>query len=502
MTLDNPTGETNLTVSASDPPEEVVRRFFREFYSRNAFQFAAADIFCLDAIDLHLRLAELLVIFLFGVRDAQGTNPIREYVIVLPPTPTASADDEIAFREYLADLIRTRRGSPLSAEEAEILGRQIRVQRSADLDIRSVISLLQSMRTRTVAVVCDCALYRDAQLALSQIGAQPPAATLEEDLWVPHVHLLAAQGTAIATQTDVYVIFDVGEGFPRRASNKQLLMSVDPCGLAGLDSAGPTSLLAAHADEWIQHVRNGRSDLAMASIDALPETMNRYKPRLKAQVLYQAGRYAEAVEIIRSMRTTNPSFDATLQAQFARFAVAGGDLSLAHELLITCLPKLTRQETLEQALSVALSLRAVDLEEECLRRLEVSYPASAALRRRRIWHFLRRSEALGRGQPLNEGTARKPTDVVELQHAFLTATSVDQGTPDYANVLTKTESCWPTLLPVARLGCGIHALERDWPEITLACAIPSELHGEPTLTSHAADLLLEGAGEVCRPVAR
>jgi hypothetical protein len=493
VTVDNP----NLAVGSSDPQQEVARQFFHEFYSRNPLQFAAADILCIDAIDLRDRLAELLIPLLFGALDAHGTSPISEYVIVLSPTSNSSADDELAFRQRLADVIEARRGHPLGANEAEILTRRIRVQRSADLEIHSVISLLRSMRTHTVVVICECALYRDPELAASQSEAQPPGATLEEDIWVPHMYALATQGTMVGVQTDSYVVFDVGEGLPHRASNKQLLMSVDPCGLAGLDSStDPTSLLPAQADEWIQQVRIGRSDLALASIDAMPDTANRYKPRLKVQVLYQAGRCMEAVQLIRSIRATEPSLDPNLQAKFARFAVAGGDLPLARTLLASCLPGLAGQETLEQALSVALSLNAADLEEECLRRLEVGYPASAALRRRRIRHFLLKAQALGRRESVSEDTGCKPADVVELQHTFLAATAVHEDVPDYANVLASTESRWPALIAVARIACGIHALERGSPEIALACTMPLEPHGDPPLAGYAADLLLEAIHRV------
>lgn len=367
------------------------------------------------------------------------------------------------------------------------------MQRPSDLDLSSAIDILQSMRSRTVVIVCDCALYRDAQLASRQAEVRVDGATLEEDIWVPHVHLLAERGTAIATQKEAYVIFDVGQCLPLRVRNNHLLKSVDPCGLMGVDSStDPMSLVPGLADEWIQHLRKGRSDLAMASIDGLPEALNRYKPRIKAQVLYQAGCCAEAVEIVRAIWTTNRKLDPNLQVQFARFAVAGGDLPLARDLLVDCLPRLTRQEKLEQALTVALSLRSIDLQDECLRRLEVSYPASTALRERRIWRFLRRSEALGHGEALDEDLARKPTDVVDLQHAFVDAVAADdQSTPNYVSIVENTTSRWPTLVPIARIACGIHAFAGGWPEMTLACVWPSEFNGDPSLAGYASDLLLE-----------
>jgi hypothetical protein len=234
---------------------------FRELYSRNGFQFGAADIFCIDAIDLPLpaRLAELLSIFLLGVRDTQGVDPIRDYLIVLPAAAATTADVESTFREHLAERIRVWRGNALAPQGTEILGRRIRVQHAADLYIDTAINILQSIRSHTVVIICECALYRDAQITSELTGAPKPGATLPEDIWVPHVHRLAARGTEIATQKEAYVIFDVGESPPRRATNDQLLKSVDPCGMVGMESpTDPMTIFAEHADEWAQHERGGR----------------------------------------------------------------------------------------------------------------------------------------------------------------------------------------------------------------------------------------------------
>src|ERR1700733_15150715 len=102
--MDNPNDKLKVAVAGSEPPIEVARRFFREFYSCNPLQFGAADILCIDAIDLHDRLAELLIPLLFGARDDLGRNPISAYLIILPPSPNVSSD-ELAFRQRLADVI-------------------------------------------------------------------------------------------------------------------------------------------------------------------------------------------------------------------------------------------------------------------------------------------------------------------------------------------------------------------------------------------------------------
>src|SRR5262245_27739720 len=143
MTLQSLNAAPGLELGASHPPREIGTPVFREFYGRNGLQFGAADIFCIDPVDLPLpvRLAELLFVFLFGVRDTRGTNPICEYLIVLPPSPAATADAESVFRQHLAEVIRTRRGSALSPQETDILGRRIRVQHAEDLEIGTAINI-------------------------------------------------------------------------------------------------------------------------------------------------------------------------------------------------------------------------------------------------------------------------------------------------------------------------------------------------------------------------
>lgn len=99
-------------ISGSDSPQETAGRIFREFYTQNAFQFAAADIFCIDSVELPVRLAELVIIFLFGVRDEEGANPICEYLIVLPPTPAPHAEVEGAIRQHIADGVKLGEVAP------------------------------------------------------------------------------------------------------------------------------------------------------------------------------------------------------------------------------------------------------------------------------------------------------------------------------------------------------------------------------------------------------
>lgn len=488
--------DASVRLDSSHSPAQIATRCFVDFFQKNPIQFGTGDIICLGTVDLPTRIAQLLLLILLGVRDANGADPIREYLIVIPPSPDTHSDYERDIRERLAAAIQSHRGTPLPQDETNILRNRIRVQRAQTLEVRDTIRSLASVEAQSIVVICNCALYRDADIAASQHGKRHPGALLEEDVWVANVHLLASEGVALAAQSNSYFIFDVGENYPSRAANRQRLMEVDPCGLAGINSSGGLAdLLAARVDQWVHQVAGGRSDLAMAEIDALPDNLARYKPRIKAQLLFQAGRHTDAVDIIRSMNATESSFDPHQQAQFARFAIAGGDHPLARQLLLACLPRLERQESLEQALSVALSLRATDLEEECLRRLESIFPTSADLRQRRVWHFLHNSQTLGRGQPLVPTIAHQPVDVVELKKAFLQATSAQQNPPAYTEFLASTQKNTPTLLGIAQLACGIHAWERGWPELTLAFVMPSALTSTEYAT-YAADLLLQAIERV------
>jgi hypothetical protein len=455
------------------------------------FQFAAADIVCIGAIRLPDRLAELILPLLFGVQDDNGANPISGYIIVLPPAFPSSVDEESEIRKRLAAVTEERRGYALSAEESEILTRRIKIARSADFDVQTAYGVLNTLPPCSVAVICNCELYRDRAAAMPRSESQPAGASLEEDVWVPHVHALALRGAAVAKLREAYVIFDVGEALPRRSTNKQLLMSIDACGLAGVDDGiDPAIDIATLADEWTRQVRMGHSDAAIASIEALPPSMAPYKPRLKVQILQQANRHEEAVQLIRTIHAATPLLEANLQVRFARFAAAGGDSSVARELLAASLPRLAQQESLELALSVALSLRSIDVEGEALRRLEAGYPTSAALRQRRAWQFIQRSLAVARGEPPPVWAARKPADIIELHDAFM-AVAAERAIPNYAEFLAEAERHWPSLLPVVRLACSVHALARDRAEVALATTAPTKLGEYPALQEYAADVLLE-----------
>lgn len=461
---------------------------FADFYTRNGICFGEADIFCIGAIKLDKRLADLLLVLLLG-KDEREVSLVRKVVVILPPTPVSGVHEK-DIQDRLEEAILRERGDPVTQEEVAVLKRRIQVVHTANLETSTAIAVLQTLEPNTVGILCNSAAYRDQHI-VSFPKRERLTAVLEEDSWVPHLHAIASTGTQIARSRDLYVVFDAGEPLPLRTINTECLMSIDQCGLYGEQAMNDTStIVAVHADEWVAQVRANRSDLALASIDALPETMNTYKPALKAQIFHQADRHKEALEIIRAELANGQSFDENMRTRFAHFALAANDHALARDLLFSSLPLLTRQESLELALTVSVSIRAHELEDECLQHLDQNFPLSKALYGRRIVQLLQASRAIGLGEKPQARDKSKQKDFAEFQDHLLSALSI-AGELDYDGLLNEITELWENFLPVARLAFAVNSNARNQHERALSLAQPSELDFDSDLAMYSADILLD-----------
>lgn len=461
---------------------------FIEFYERNQFSFDGADIFCMGPTRQGRRIAELLVVLLL-MKDEQGRNPVRTFLVVLPPA-NVSAISEEKFRAHIEAIILRERGEPLQDEERAILQGKINVRHAPDLEVGSAIALIASLEPGSIAVVCDCALYRDRNRSKST-GAAQLTVRLEEDAWAQHLHALSSRGTQVVRQGGSYAVFDAGVWSPLRPANIELLLSIDHCGVSAMKVAnGIEEVLASNADDWVNLARNGRGDSAIAAIDALPDSMNAWKGSLKIQILHHAGRNHEALKLIREDITSDVPIDGNVQMQLAKFAYVGGDLALARELLFSALPLATSQESLEVALSIARSITERGIENEALRCLERLFPLSNIARDHRIAVLLRDSRAIALGEEPPPPETGEPKDLLALD-SFLRETFGSHSDHNYEATLATIEQRWPHLVAVGRLACSVNAHAHGMWAATLQLVRPAELAVNHSLEMYATDLLLD-----------
>ena len=127
------------------------------------------------------------------------------------------------------------------------------------------------------------------------------------------------------------------------------------------------------ADRLGLAVNAGHVGSVLSSIDALPKSMGP-KGLLKLHVLHRAGMHVQTVELIRAELNTEKNIDPEVGVRLARFAQDAGGSELATELLAPAIPSLISADWLEAALVLSSDIPNVDLEKECVERLESLFP--------------------------------------------------------------------------------------------------------------------------------
>jgi hypothetical protein len=128
----------------------------------------------------------------------------------------------------------------------------------------------------------------------------------------------------------------------------------------------------------------GRIGSVLASIDALPESMNRHKSALKIQMFHRAGLLPQAVELIRTELTSGRNLRPEGRLKLVLIAADAGAHGLAADLLRRAIVGLDTQEWLEAALTIAASLGETQLEHQFATQLERMFPDSHHLQRHQL----------------------------------------------------------------------------------------------------------------------
>ncbi len=176
--------------------------------------------------------------------------------------------------------------------------RRLRILHAANLQVDTVTEIVERARRNSVLIISAGAKYRDEALELPD--AEPGRLGLEEDLWVPHFHSLAAKAIAASGRKELYIALHTGKWRPYRKANQDLLLTVENCGVLTAEVDNDIDgILAEYAERWFADIDCGRIGSVLATIDALPDSFKRHKTGLKIQMLHRAGLAPQAVELIR-----------------------------------------------------------------------------------------------------------------------------------------------------------------------------------------------------------
>ena len=469
------------------PPLDSFVESFIQIYTKSPLAFAASDICSSEATQSENRIAAF-AFAMSTVLNEEHKLVVKRIVIIVPPDEAGVSISESAIATKIADCARYRFRRQLSDRELSVLRNRIVLVRSRDLRVESALEAIGIASEQDAVIISFAASYR---ASIARPASSRPL-LLEEDRWVHHLVELAQGATESAKRLNCYILMDTCEAAPQRDENRNALMSITDCGYFTITFQNdPWEIVAAHSDDWIRALSEGRVGSVFHSIDALPGWMDSQKSFLKLQLLDRVAPGLDALKpvilsMLRSEMSRHPQLDPPIRVKLANIALRAGDKDLAAELLRPARSQLIGQEDLESATQIAGELSADELCDAAVQRLASLYPRSATPFRRslnRCFDERRFSDAVvllhSPHLPLDDGS--------EFFFGTLATGLQSDEMPQYANIIQAIAEKVPAYEGWARRVCGREALARRDFGVAIELCLPGV--DEP-LESGGARLLL------------
>lgn len=427
----------------------------KDFISRSPDILGAADI--LNIAYMHpLDRAGMLAAVLTGIATRDPQKVVREIVVLVPPKTDREAAQARVWDELLASF-HLLAGSEMAVDDQEWLKARFKVSATSDRRSQSLLGLISTQPANTAVIIVDAGIYRDDVV---EPYVAPGAATplLQQDVWVPQVHALAAAAIDIAAKRNLYVSLDTNHLTPTREALVKLLLSIDGCGVMGSQNEEDLEvILAARVDRWDAWVRKGQIGQVFREIDDLPPAFDGEKAYLRIQILHRAGLPEEALRAIRREMTLEREIGALLRVKLARIAQDANASRLAVELLGPAVDRLSSLEELESALATAHSAGATKLEETISGRLADLFPGSQGIQQRERRALIAARDYAGVAAMLaSQGDKYDNVMFFNRLAQFLSTSDI----PDYLGLVSSAGSDI-ALADALRMACVRDALQRQ-----------------------------------------
>jgi hypothetical protein len=332
-------------VDVTEPPHDQSRLWTSVSSSLLRAPPAAggADIFCMGPPDLDRLLTQAVALASMG---DEGGLYAKEVLVILPPQEDGETEpDEIV--DGLAPVYAELVGRPTSLENRERLASRVRIVRTDNLQLQTLLASFPQDHGRHVVVVAAAARYRDPTIALA------PALRQQEDIWSAHLTQTALRCVEICRARGHFTVLDAGEFPPTRPENLTLIESVQFCGVyTGTPENMPPNPLSQNLERWGVLIDEGRVGAVLREIDAEALT-EPAKVRLKIQVMSRAGLHAPAMEMLRAALAQSDEVDPEVALAYAVAANAARASDLVSPLLTPATPFLNGLDQLESALRLA-----------------------------------------------------------------------------------------------------------------------------------------------------
>ncbi len=342
------------------------------------FQWSNADVFALGQRDSISRLGEITA-YIGNLNGMKGRPAAQSLRIVLPP---AGGRNPEAMKADLKEGVRRafRRFEPDDNKTAmlvDTLFERIKIDQAADFRMRSLETFLTTTAKREVVIVGEVAHYRSDVVVLPA-----DAPRLPEDVWSAHLHVAMQLAENKAKESGGYVLLDIGQFFPARDANMNLLHSVGHVGLCGIsndDEVTPEEMVAA-VEAAYDAAAAGDIGLAVSLVDANEILSDRQKWIMRLAALERGGARDEVSRILDGSAEIISELKSSDLLGIARIATGIDRDDYAQNLVERALPGLIAANDLETALEIARRARRRPLAARVRERLRELHPGSDLLR--------------------------------------------------------------------------------------------------------------------------
>jgi hypothetical protein len=342
------------------------------------FQWSNADVFALGRRESFSRLGEIATFISWY--DGGGKRPTAEAVrIVLPPF---TGRDATVMIDQLKMGIRRgleRFGAPEEGIDGFVdkTFNKLAIVHAADFETTSLDAHFEVMTKHEVLIVGEASHYRSSGLALAH-----PGRSLPEDIWSAHLKETMLLAERRAKASEAYIVLDIGQFFPERARNMELLRSAGDVGLCG---GGYEQLLTPEqvivkVELAYDAAASGDIGKAMSLIEGDANFSDLQKWVLKLVVLERANVRDEVSRILDESGDIISDLRSENLLGVARIAAGVDRDDFAQDLVERALPHLIAANDLEEALKVARDTRRRPLIEATRERLRGLYPSSELLK--------------------------------------------------------------------------------------------------------------------------
>lgn len=416
----------------------------------------------------------------FCIGDSEGNPPFTKVTIILPPANATELNEESVF-DALVKAFTELRGTKPSETERPELRRKLKVVNAPSLEVNGLLEILKEQDGKFFVVIADAHIYRNFDIEVAPVFGVTAIRT-PEDKWVPHVASICRQLMPVLKELDGYAVIHVDATPAHKASNIDLLTSIDDCYVWDLaNEADPKEKLNARLSIWKGMLVQGRfSEVDQESREfGLTEYA---RLGLLAQLLQGTGSESKMIEIIDQLRPYLAELYDAAKIKLARLAHNAGDDDLAREFLPSGPDKIKEQTWLEEGLEIFTNFEDNVQISAFDKRLAELFPNSARLRENRDRRLLCNCR-----QVKLEG-AHLFTSAGFTEHHLLLQEKLSASEPDY-NAALKEAAVWGReWLEFAGVACAMHAQSMGLPleAANVASQITvSELYGR-----QAAQILL------------